>query len=95
MQSPWQTGFHDRSEDYDVRSTSAPPPETSFLFGGGGPSRHNNSLVIDVSDIDMKELVLNNLDVSPTIHSLLFRLFLFLSKIAPCFSLRDPVLSLF
>lgn len=37
MQSPWQTGFHDQREDYDLRSTSAPPPETSFLFGGGTP----------------------------------------------------------
>jgi hypothetical protein len=37
MQSPWQTDFRDRKADLDFirseRSTSAPPPETSFLFG--------------------------------------------------------------
>lgn len=47
MQSlPWQKDFRDRKAEYDFlqseRSTSAPPPETSLLFGvrsdgrGGG-----------------------------------------------------------
>ncbi|KAG7361697.1 Pumilio-family RNA binding repeat protein [Nitzschia inconspicua] len=47
METPWQTDFHYRQEDYDVRSTSAPPPETSFLFSGGDSNRYNHHERLD------------------------------------------------
>ena len=51
MQSPWQTDFRDRKADLDFlrseRSTSAPPPETSLLFGTRNDGRTTGR--VDVS----------------------------------------------
>ena len=55
MQSPWEVD--QRNNRYDVaqnykgfeRSTSAPPPETSLLFGSRNDRNRNGNAGVDVS----------------------------------------------
>jgi hypothetical protein len=65
MQSPWQTDFRDRKADLDFirseRSTSAPPPETSLIFG-----TRNDGLTISSGG--------GRVDVSYNIYMIFFRL---------------------